>query len=140
MFNRGKLWIIPNDDIMLPLYFKDISEGVSHLNELQEFSDRFKLGMKFSPDDYQEAPISIAKMGNLVIKSDDDSKVLIFYVPRDVTNRQLEFFLNNEMIFNNEYSKIGGFSIVEDNVEVKRGIVEIRQEIMKKTTYKKKHI
>ena len=54
MFNRGKLWIVPNDDIMLPLYFKDISEGISHLKGLQEFSDRFKLGMTFSNDDYQE--------------------------------------------------------------------------------------
>lgn len=132
MFNRGKVWIIPNDDIMQPLYYQEVNEGVAHLTALQEFSDKFQLGMNFKLDDYQEAPIDIAQCGNLVIKSDDDSKVLLFYIPEKVTDRQLEFFLNNEMNFNNTYSKIGGFSLENKEVKMERGIMEIRKLLTKK--------
>ena len=127
MFKRGKVWIVPSDDIMQPLYFKQVNEGVAHLTALQEFADKFQLGMKFTLDDYQEAPIDIAGRGNLVIKSDDDSKVLLFYIPKAVTDRQLEFFLNNEMDFNSSYSKIGAFFLEDNEVKMERGILEIRK-------------
>ena len=74
----------------------------------------------------------IYNMFNLVIKSDDDSKVLLFYIPEKVTDRQLEFFLNNEMNFNNTYSKIGGFSLEIKEVKMERGIMEIRKLLTKK--------
>ena len=35
MFNRGKLWIIPNDDIMEDLYYKQVEKGTSHLEAIQ---------------------------------------------------------------------------------------------------------
>ena len=139
MLNRGKVWIIPNDDIIQPLYFSEVSNGVSHIKALQEFSNIYRLGMNFSMDDYQQAPIDISKLGHLVIKSDDDSKILIFYIPEIITDRQLEFFQNNEMTYSNTYPKIGGYVIDEDNVDIKHGILEIRTELIKKNK-NKKHI
>ena len=140
MFNRGKVWIIPNDEILQELYFDEVSNGESHLKVFQDFVDRFKIDMKFSMDDYQQAPIDIASCGHLVIKSDDDSKTLIFYIPKKTTERQLEFFQNNEMSFSNDYSKIGGFSLEEYDIKIKHGIIEIRKELILKRENKKKHI
>ena len=140
MFNRGRLWIIPNDDIIQPLYFSEVNNGTSHLESLQDFADKFKLDIKFSKDDYQEAPIDIAGCGHLVIKSDDDSKMLIFYVPRHVTDRQLEFFQNNEMFFSNEYSIIGGYSLEDSSIKSIHGVIEIRKELFIKNKQVKKHI
>ena len=139
MFNRGKVWIIPNEEeIVQPVYFREIEEGISHLSALQEFSDKFKLDLKFSGDDYQEAPIEIAKRGHLVIKSEDDSKILIFYIPKRVTDRQLEFFLNNEISLNNTYSTVGFFSLEEDDIETKYGILEVKKDLIRKN--RNKHI
>ena len=132
MFHRGKVWIIPNDDILQPLYFDEVNSGISHLKAFQEFADKFQLGMKFTNDDYQKAPMDIASCGHLVIKSDDDSKILIFYIPKNVTDRQLEFFSSNELEFNNKYSMIGSYSLEEDEVVTKKGILEIRKELTKK--------
>lgn len=57
MNRRGKVWIIPDEgQIIQPLFERDVALGENHTKKIQEFSDMYKLGFQFKPDDYQEAP------------------------------------------------------------------------------------
>ena len=133
MLNRGKLWIVPNEEeIIQPLFFEDVYGEESHLKAIQDFSDKYNLGFSFTPNDSQQAPIDIAERGHLIIKSDEDNKLLFFYIPKKITDRQLEYFSNNEIDFSNKYSKIGCFSLEDEGIEVKNGILEIKKDIIRK--------
>ena len=133
MLNRGKLWIVPNEEeIIQPLFFEDLYGEEGHLKGIQDFSDKFDLGFNFTLNDTQQAPIDIAERGHLVIKSDEDNKLLFFYIPKKVSDRQLEYFNDNEINYSNTYKVIGSFSLEDEGIEVIRGLMGIRKELTRK--------
>lgn len=113
MFSRGKTIVIPNEDeILQDIFEREVAIGKTHNDVLQEFSDTFMLGFHFTAEDYQTAPSKITKRGHLVIKTDEDSKIVICYLPERITDRQLSWLTNNtEML--NKYVQINAFSIKE---------------------------
>ena len=89
MNHRGKLIVIPNEEeILQEIFERNVRQGESHTKYLQEFSDTFMLGLHFEESDYQEAPCSIAELGHMVIKIEEDASLVVFYLPERVTDRQ----------------------------------------------------
>lgn len=116
--NRGSVIIIPNENIIEDNYFEKVIV-MNHLEGFQEFSNKYNLGYQFSNDDYQEAPIKIAKDGHLIIKTIKDMGVAIFYIPQVITKRQLEWL--NDNIGNYMYiQETYGFAINGENEEIDR--------------------
>lgn len=137
MNNRGKLWIIPDEEQILQEVFEsDIKKGISHTSGIQEFSNKYKLGYKFSEEDYQKAPCDMALLGHMVIKTEEETSLVVCYLPERVTDRQYNWLYQNNMILNN-YVQIGAFSlhrVVDDSTCWKEiyGIQEIMKEAGKK--------
>lgn len=118
MNDRGSVIIIPNENIIEDNYFEKVIV-MNHLEGFQEFSNKYNLGYSFSLDEYQEAPIQIAKDGHLIIKTIKDMGVAIFYIPQVITKRQLEWL--NDNIGNYMYiQKTYGFAINGENEEIDR--------------------
>ena len=136
MNHRGKLWIIPDEgQIIQPLFEKEVALGENHTKKIQEFSDMYQLGFQFKSDDYQEAPCKIAELGHMVVKSEDSSGLVIFYLLERITDRQLEWVYQNEMILS-KYSVIGAYNLQKTSDEVKwenfYGMDKIKKEINRK--------
>ena len=136
MNHRGKLWIIPDEgQIIQPLFEKEVALGENLTKKIQEFSDMYQLGFQFKFDDYQEAPCKIAELGHLVVKSEDSYGLVIFYLPERITDRQLEWVYQNEMILS-KYSVIGAYNLQKISDEVKwenfYGMDKIKKEINRK--------
>lgn len=144
MNDRGTLWIIPDEkQIIQPLFEKKIGEGISHTSKMKEFVDTYHIDLNFRDNDYHETLCMIAGSGHLVIKSDDDVSQLIFYIPELVTDRQIEFLIENQMEFS-KYQVVGGYSMIylgEDGVAWKtlHGISEILTEMNKKNRVENKN-
>lgn len=100
MNNRGKLWIIPNEEeILQEVFNRNVEEGKSHTTRIQEFSDVYNLGFKFNEEDYQTAPCEIANLGHMVIKSEDEVSLVVCYLPKKITDRQYNWlYQNKEML------------------------------------------
>jgi hypothetical protein len=100
----GSIFIIPDEEKIIQEEFnrRVIS---NHLDCLREFSDTFNLGYNFTDDDYQDAPCYLARDGHLVIKEVSDSGLIVCYLPKKVTDRQItwmhtyrEFIKNHKLI------------------------------------------
>ena len=92
-----------------------------------------KLGYNFTSDDYQYAPEQLARDGHLILKTIEDQKTAIFYIPKVVTNRQIEWFEYNKFeLLHNDL--IGAFSINSDEEKSEQiyGLSEINKEIRRK--------
>lgn len=116
MNDRGSVIIIPSEDKIEDNYFEK-KIVMNHLEGFQEFSNKYNLGYQFSNDDYQEAPIKIAKDGHLIVKTIKDMGVALFYIPEVITKRQLEW-LNQNIT---DYAFVGtveGFAVNGDNEEI----------------------
>lgn len=133
---RGHLWIIPDENqILQSLYERKVNMGLSHTYAIQEFSNLYKLGFEFSESDYQVAPYEITKLGHLVVKSEDYSSVLVFYLPTTITDRQLEWFYANKLELS-KYNLIAAYSLekgldTEEWVEI-QGLDQIQARMNKK--------
>ena len=132
MLNRGKLWVIPDEETIIQEVFeRNVEKGKSHTYHLQEFSDIFQLGFKFSEDDYQTAPCEIASLGHLVLKSEDEVSLVVCYLPEKITDRQYNWLYNNQNLIN-FYRQVNGYSIRKnsDTMELKKihGFSQIMQE------------
>lgn len=140
MIERGKVTIIPDENqILLDEYAKNIEK--SHLEVFIDFSKKFNLGYHFTNDDYQYAPEQLARDGHLILKTIDDQKIAIFYIPKVVTNRQIEWFEYNKFeLLHNDL--IGAFSINSDEEESKQiyGLSEINKEIRRKNILYRKEV
>ena len=85
----------------------------------------------------------LAEMGHLIIKSADKVSQLIFYLPKEITTRQIEYLMTHQMEFMN-YQKIGDYSmkIIEDGEIVWKnlhGIEEVMREVkIKNSIYERK--
>ena len=107
MNDRGRVIIIPDErKIIQDEYQKKINK--SHLEALREFSNIYKLGYDFQNGDYQTAPILLGEEGHLILKTLDDSKTAIFYMPELVTERQIMWLEYNGVDYRN-YDLIGAF-------------------------------
>lgn len=60
------VYVIPNED---KIRDRDLYMGTAtnHLPCFQEFPDKYGLGYRFTNDDSQEAPLSLAKDGHLIV-------------------------------------------------------------------------
>jgi hypothetical protein len=140
--NRGKVVIIPDEEQILSDKFEfDVMDEKGHVKAYQEFSDKYKLGFSFSLDDSQQASLSIASIGHFTYKVEDNASLLVFYLPQDITERQLTHFQNNFFDFS-KYKMIGAYSLIEvDNRIVSKeveGLNNINQEMIKKYNKTKK--
>ncbi len=113
--NRGSVIIIPNENIIEDDYFR-VDIDMNHLSGFQEFIDKYNLGYQFSDGDYQGAPIQLAKDGHFVIKTINDLAVAIFYIPKVITKRQVNWLNDNIEQFR-FFQKTDGFVIKDNSLE-----------------------
>lgn len=130
-YKRGNVWIIPNkieniDDI----FCKDVLIGEDHNQKVIEYINKLNLPLTISLEDYHLGPCELAELGYMVVKSEINSSLLIFYIPKIVSKAQLEWFLSNQYMFLS-FIKIGGYSLNEDWTPIK-GIQNIRLELVRK--------
>ena len=133
---RGKVVIIPDEAQILSDKFEvEVMNEEEHVKSYQEFSDKYKLGFRFSLDDSQQASLAVASVGHFSYKTEDNTGLLVFYLPQVITERQLTYFQNNLFEFN-RYKMIGGYSLIEEDNEIIpkeiEGFNNIRKEIFRK--------
>lgn len=135
MNNRGRLIVVPNEEQILQESFEwQVKQEKSHTFGLQKFSDTYNLGYQFEEDDYHQAPCDIAESGHMVIKTDEDASLVIFYLPERVTDRQYNYIYNHQSELSS-YMQVNGYSLrVEENIIWNKvhGIHEIMREVMQK--------
>ena len=137
MNSRGKVWIIPDEgQIIQPLFERDVQMGEEHVNKFQEFSDSYQLGFHFERDEYQEAPCRIAELGHMIVNSENSLGIIVFYLPEVITDRELEWFYQNEMMFE-RYSIIAAYTLRVENDKYNweeriYGVDKIKREINRK--------
>ena len=131
MIERGKVTIVPDENqILLDEYTKEINK--SHLEAFIDFSNKFKLGYNFTNDDYQYAPEQLARDGHLIVKTIDDQKTAIFYIPEVITDRQMEWFDYHKYDFMKD-DLVGAFSMKKGaSADQIYGLEDIAKEVRKK--------
>ena len=112
MKERGRVIVVPGDSIDCDYYDKKVV--MNHLEAFQDFSDKFGLGYHFALSEYQKAPVLIANQGHLVVRTLDDLKSIIFYLPKRLNVRQRNFFEDNRFMFF-DYSYFGAFLVDSDD-------------------------
>lgn len=137
MNNRGKLWIIPNEEeILQEVFERNVQEGKSHTRHMQEFSDIYQLEFQFTEEDYQTAPCEIAMLGHMVVKSEEQVSLVVCYLPERITDRQYNWLYQNiDML--GKYIQVNGYSLQiadEDGICWKKvhGLEEILKEARRK--------
>ena len=131
MNEYGKVIIIHNKNVLaIGKYEHEVINN--HLDAFIDFSNKYNLGYHFTNDDSQFAPITLAKDGHLIVKSVNNDELVIFYIPRVITDKQIEWYQYNYLNYFRA-SQIGGFSIQDDD-EIKQiiGLTNINREIKKK--------
>ncbi len=132
MIHRGKLFIIPDEEqILQGLFEYSVEQGKSHTKGIQVFSDMYQLGYQFSEEDYQEAPCLIASMGHMVMKTDDDTSLAIFYLPERITERQNNWIYENQPMLNT-YVHVNAYSKNGNKWDALHGMYEIKLEANRK--------
>ncbi len=130
---RGKIYIIPNDDILADYFIEDVNN--SHLDAIINFSKKYKLGYEFDAADYNKAPSVLALNGHLVVKTEDDANLAVFYLPDVITDRQIMFLYQQKNLFA-KYATVGAYSFDNsDNFENYEEIYGI-DNILKKASNK----
>ena len=133
---RGSVVVIPDEDQILNDKFEqDVLYGEFHVKAYQNFSDKYKLGSKFTKDESHFAALMIASMGHFNYKTEDDISLLSFYLPERITNRQLEYFSLHKFDYQ-KYGQIGAYTIrMMDNdffTDEIYGLDNIEKEIIKR--------
>lgn len=131
MIKKGKVIIIPDDDKISDDYFEE-EVIYDHVDAFNDFSKTFNLGYNFTYDDFQNAPVALAKEGHLVIKTLDDLEMSDIYIPNVVTDRQFEWFTSvGENMLKDMYPE--AYSVYDNsNSKILMGINDIKNEIAKK--------
>lgn len=133
---RGRLFIVPDEEqILQGLFEYSVEQGKSHTRGIQMFSDMYQLGFQFSEEDYQDAPCAIASIGHMVIKTDEDTSLAIFYLPERITDRQNNWIQMNESLFRT-YVQVNAYSKREDKWKSLHGMYEIKIEMNQKNLNK----
>ena len=123
---RGDLWIISDQDE----FHYDILKGQDHTSAIVEFVRSNHLPLTIRPDDYHDGPCLLASIGYMVVKSEMDASLLIFYIPSIVNENQKNWFLDHRYL-RMEYSKIGGYSLNQVWVPID-GFEAIQRQIFQK--------
>lgn len=78
-----------------------------------------------------------------MVKSEDPSGLVIFYLPETITDRELEWFYQNEMMLS-RYNVIGAYNLQKTDDEVKwenfYGVDKIKKEMNRKYLQKKQSL
>lgn len=81
-------------------------------------------------DDYHEGPCLLASLGYMVVKSENDSSILVYYLPETISENQRDWFIDHRYL-GIEYTKIGGYSL-KRTWETIEGFEGIKKEIKEK--------
>lgn len=77
------------------------------------------------------------------MKSEDPSGLVIFYLPETITDRELEWFYQNEMMLS-RYNVIGAYNLQKTDGEVKwenfYGVDKIKKEMNRKHLQEKQSL
>ena len=77
------------------------------------------------------------------MKSEDPSGLVIFYLPETITDRELEWFYQNEMMLS-RYNVIGAYNLQKTDDEVKwenfYGVDKIKKEMNRKYLQEKQSL
>lgn len=133
MINRyGELIILCNDDITGgDVFRRDVTSTEGHTHYIQEFSNLYNLGFEFNDSDYNTAPCEIAMLGHVVIKTIEDVKMLVCYLPEVITDKQYEFIYKNQDLFTKNIQN-GAYSLKNNEFIEINGMDNIMREITKK--------
>lgn len=131
MIVKGRVIIIPSEDKIDKEYFEEAVTN-DHVDAFNDFSKKFNLGYHFTYDDFQNAPVALAKEGHLVIKTLDDLELSDIYIPEVITDRQFEWFTNiGYAMLKDMYPE--AYSVYDNtNSKILMGIDDIKNEIAKK--------
>ena len=136
---RVEVGIIPDERQILTDFFgREIYYGEDHADVYQEFSNKYHLGYSFSRNDSQYASLEIARIGHFSYKIENDSGILIFYLPEKVTNRQQDYFMQHLYEFS-QWKMIGAYSIEnidgEEVIQSLHGLNEIKEKVQNKNSF-----
>lgn len=112
------------------VFCSNISIGNNHNSAILEYVNDNNLPIKINLDDYHTGPCLMAELGYLVIKSENNSSLLVFYIPKNISKDQLEWFFSNQYIFL-QFVKIGAYSLNNEWQEI-YGIDNIKKELLLK--------
>ncbi len=126
MKDIGMLYVISPD----MAYSSKVVYPLNHLNMIQDYCDKMKLGYKFNKSDYHEAPVTLAIDGNMIVKTVEDLGNVIFYLPKYISDEQAMWFYDNKDKFKNfnivsayiidskkeEYSTIDGIDNIRNYI------------------------
>lgn len=118
----GKLIIIPDENKIIGGVFER-KVASNHLNEIQNFSDYYRLGYKFENNEYQDAPCFLALDGHLVIKTIGNSDNFICYIPEFVTDDQSMWFYQNQEVIK-KYFMCGAFGLKKKDEGYEIDVIE----------------
>lgn len=127
---RGKVVIVPDErQILADSFSEDIPYALDHAMAYQDFSDKYNLGLNLSNDSSQAASLQVTQLGHFSYKTEDNSNIIIFYLPEVITDQQMGYFDNHRMDFM-KYDLIGAFSLngeEQESIQKLHGLAEIRK-------------
>lgn len=127
---RGKVVIVPDErQILADSFSEDIPYALDHAMAYQDFSDKYNLGLNLSNDSSQAASLQVTQLGHFSYKTEDNSNIIIFYLPEVITDQQMGYFDNHLMDFM-KYDLIGAFSLngeEQESIQKLHGLAEIRK-------------
>lgn len=127
---RGSVVIVPDERrILADSFSEDIPYALDHAIAYQDFSDKYHLGLSFSDDSSQAVSLHVAQLGHFSYKTEENSNVIIFYLPEVITERQMRYFDEHFIDFM-KYDLIGAFSLDSDeheSIQKLHGLAEIRK-------------
>lgn len=122
MGKKGCVYIIPDENkILEEEFYQEVIKD--HIEAFIAFMDKYKLDYNFTSRDSTTAPYVVAKDGHLVVKIEEDSGLVVCYIPKVVTDRQVNWIHSNSGKID-KYTLVGGFGIKEDNNE--KDVVRIK--------------
>ena len=135
--DNGYVYIIPGDNVHTSDYFfRTIKK--THLDAIQEFSDQYVLGYQFDVSQYHDAPCILALDGHLIVKTLEDQKVALFYLPQTINDNQEMWFEKNFFQIMSKYKTIGAYIVDGDKEHIQTKTVgdinAIRNYMRKKNT------
>ena len=122
----GKVIIITGDNIDTPIYEEDIF--TSHIDYIRSFANDNNI--EASLESSQEGACEMARLGHVVVKVENNSDLCISYLPKVITDRQRDWFLNNYRFENHMVE--GAFSLNDDTFIKINGKNNILKEVERK--------
>ena len=132
MNDYGSLWIIPNDKIKINYYKQYLLKGSNYTFAIQQFAIENNINFLFTENNDCLSPFIMAALGHMIIRTENDSSLLVCYLPDTITNNQLAFLFQMRDDLFLKYTKINGYCIESDEWKKLYGINEIINKAIKK--------